>query len=207
MANALMGNFSSGTTGAAVSSTVTGASTTAGSLANPTNVAFQISGGGLTSPVTLNLASGSTYHRARYHRYHQPGRQQCVFEGRGHHCERNGGKPAGLHRCVWQQDECDGYRRHGQQALGFGSFVAGAAPTNAQYTTITGSRLQHRDCPGNARIWASRLTAALPAAPISLASISRVGMRQPPPRRERPIPRPPATAATILRSRWTAAPR
>jgi flagellin len=58
MANALMGNFSSGTTGASLTPTITGqVAATSGTLANNTYV--QVSGGGMSSPVTITLNSGT----------------------------------------------------------------------------------------------------------------------------------------------------
>jgi hypothetical protein len=62
MANALMGNFSSGSTGAAIQTTVTGGSAAASGTAfpNPTAVTVQIVGAGLVSPVSLSLNSNDT---------------------------------------------------------------------------------------------------------------------------------------------------
>jgi flagellin len=62
MANALMGDFSSGSTGAVIQTTVTGAATaTSGTtFANPTAVTVQISGAGLASPVSLTLSASDT---------------------------------------------------------------------------------------------------------------------------------------------------
>jgi len=63
MANALLGNFSSGTTGAAITATVVGANTAAsGAAFNPAGVTVRISGGGLTSAqdVTFESTSNTT---------------------------------------------------------------------------------------------------------------------------------------------------
>ncbi|MGA2574954.1 MAG: flagellin [Bryobacteraceae bacterium] len=58
MANALMGNLSSGSTGVAVATTVTGAATAAtGTTFAPTGVTVQISGAGLAGPVNLTFAT------------------------------------------------------------------------------------------------------------------------------------------------------
>jgi flagellin len=63
MANALMGNFSSGTTGAALSSTVTGQATGGTSstqaLATGQTINVQVSGAGLSSPETISLSQGT----------------------------------------------------------------------------------------------------------------------------------------------------
>ncbi len=65
VSNALMGNFVDATgsaAAAAMGSTYTGDNAQADvtELANPTNVSFQIQGGGLASPVTITLKSAST---------------------------------------------------------------------------------------------------------------------------------------------------
>src|ERR1700722_14213852 len=62
MANALLGNIASGSTGTAIASTTQGAaSTAAGATAfTSAGVNFQISGGGMTSPVTLALGTDAT---------------------------------------------------------------------------------------------------------------------------------------------------
>ncbi len=60
MANAILGNFVSTSQGAAISASVAGAATTAGTIASPTTTTVQITGGGLASPVSLTLGSGST---------------------------------------------------------------------------------------------------------------------------------------------------
>ncbi len=58
MANALLGNFSAGTTGEAVSTTATGAATTSATFAAGTTVKVRITGGGLEDAVTLSLDLG-----------------------------------------------------------------------------------------------------------------------------------------------------
>jgi flagellin len=57
MANALMGNFLSGTTGAALATTVTGGATSAATWSPGAAVQVQIQGGGLATPVTLTVAA------------------------------------------------------------------------------------------------------------------------------------------------------
>jgi flagellin len=61
MANALLGNISTGSTGVSIASTTTGLAAPAGTTAfTPTGVNFEISGGGMTSPVVLNLSGTDT---------------------------------------------------------------------------------------------------------------------------------------------------
>ncbi len=56
MANALMGNFSSGTTGATLTASVTGSAyDAAGTMAAGTNLNFTISGAGMSGPININL--------------------------------------------------------------------------------------------------------------------------------------------------------
>ncbi|MFB3825892.1 MAG: flagellin [Bryobacteraceae bacterium] len=56
MANALLGNFSSGATGAAMTSTVQGQAFTAETYAGTETVRVTIQGGGMASPVTLSIS-------------------------------------------------------------------------------------------------------------------------------------------------------
>jgi flagellin len=63
MANALMGNFSSGTTGASLAASVTGQATggtsSSQALATGQTIKVQVSGAGLTSPETISLPQGT----------------------------------------------------------------------------------------------------------------------------------------------------
>jgi flagellin len=138
MANALMGNFSSGSTGTAISSTVTGGSTTAGSISSPTNVAFQISGGGLTSPVTLNLGSGSTTTAAAITDITNQVANNASLKAAGITVSGSAGSPLVFTDSYGNKMNVE-VTGDTTNALGFGSFVAGATPTNASYTTITGA--------------------------------------------------------------------
>ena len=138
MANALMGNFSSGSTGTAITSTVTGGSTTAGSISSPTNVAFQISGGGLTGPVTLNLGSGSTTTAAAITDIATQVANNASLKAAGITVSGSAGSPLVFTNALGNKMNVE-VTGDTTNALGFGSFVAGATPTNASYSTITGA--------------------------------------------------------------------
>jgi len=58
MSNALMGNLSTGATGASIKTTVTGQAITAGATMNTNNVVVKISGAGMATPVEITLAKG-----------------------------------------------------------------------------------------------------------------------------------------------------
>jgi flagellin len=61
LSNALMGNFTAGSTGKSLTNTVTaGAVTTAGVGTTSQNIIVRVQGGGLASPVDLQINSGST---------------------------------------------------------------------------------------------------------------------------------------------------
>jgi flagellin len=151
MANALMGNFSTGSTGAAISSTVTGGSTTAGSITSPTNVAFQVSGGGLTSPVTLNLGSGSTTTAAAITDITNQVANNAALKAAGITVSGSAGSPLVFTNAYGNKMNVE-VTGDTTNALGFGSFVAGATPTNANYTTITGSGFSTATALGTAQL-------------------------------------------------------
>jgi flagellin len=150
MANALMGNFSSGSTGTAISSTVTGGNTTAGSISTPTNVAFQISGGGLTSPVTLNLGSGSTTTAAAITDITNQVANNASLKAAGITVSGSAGSPLVFTDAYGNKMNVE-VTGDTTNALGFGSFVAGATPTDASYSTITGSALNTATALGTAK--------------------------------------------------------
>lgn len=154
MANALMGNISSGSTGTSISSTVTGGATAAAATAvsSPQNVSFQISGGGLTSPVTLNLSSASTTEGAGVTDIQNQVANNNALKSAG--ITVSGG--TGNNPLVFTN--ADGNKMNVQvtgdsgNAFGFGSFVAGATPTQTQYSSITGSGFSTSTATGTAQI-------------------------------------------------------
>lgn len=151
MANALMGNFSSGTTGTAISSTVTGGNTTAGAITSPTNVAFQISGGGLTSPVTLNLTSGSTTTAAAITDITSQVANNSSLKAAGITVSGAAGSPLVFTDSYGNKMNVE-VTGDTTNALGFGSFVAGATPTNANYSSITGAGFSTSTALGTAQL-------------------------------------------------------
>jgi flagellin len=151
MANALMGNFSSGSTGTAISSTVTGGSTTAGAITSPTDVAFQISGGGLTSPVTLNLTSGSTTTAAAITDITSQVANNSSLKAAGITVSGSAGSPLVFTDSYGNKMNVE-VTGDTTNALGFGSFVAGATPTNANYSTITGAGFSTSTALGTAQL-------------------------------------------------------
>jgi flagellin len=150
MANALMGNFSSGSTGTAISSTVTGGNTTAGTITSPTNVAFQISGGGLTSPVTLNLGSGSTTTAAAITDIATQVSNNASLKAAGITVSGAAGSPLVFTDSYGNKMNVE-VSGDTTNALGFGSFLAGPTPTDASYSTITGSSLDTATALGTAK--------------------------------------------------------
>ncbi len=152
MANALMGNFSDGSTGTAVTSTVTGGAT-AGSttaIANPTHVAFQISGGGLTSPVTLNLAGSSDTEGAAVTDITNQVANNLTLKAAGITVSGGTGNSPLVFSDAYGNKMNVMVTGDTSNALGFGSFVAGATPTQASYTTISGSGFDTASALGNA---------------------------------------------------------
>ncbi len=151
MANALMGNFSSGSTGTAIASTVAGGNTTAGAITTPANVSFQISGGGLTSPVTLNLASGSTTTAAAITDITSQVSASNALKAAGITVSGSAGSPLTF-------TDSYGNKMNVQvtgdtaNRLGFGSFVAGATPANSSYSTITGTGFSTATALGTAQL-------------------------------------------------------
>jgi flagellin len=154
MANALMGNISSGSTGDAITSTVTGGATAAAGTAivSPTGVAFQISGGGLTSPVTLNLVAGSTTEGAAVTDITSQVANNTALQAAG--ITVSGGTSSSP--LVFTNAEGDkmnvAVTGDTANALGFGSFVAGATPTSANYTTVTGAGFANTTATGTAQL-------------------------------------------------------
>lgn len=139
MANALMGNVTN-TLGAAISSTVTGGATAASATAitSPTHVAFQISGGGLTSPVTLNLGAGSTTEGAAVTDIANQVANNAALKAAGITVSGGSGNNPLVFTNAYGNKMNVEVTGDTANAVGFGSFVAGSTPTQASYTTITG---------------------------------------------------------------------
>jgi flagellin len=152
MANALMGNISSGSTGTAITSTVTGGATAAAgtAIASPTSVAFEISGGGLTSPVTLNLVAGSTTEGAAVTDITGQVANNAALQAAG--ITVSGGASNSPLVFTNAQGNQMNVRVTGDtaNALGFGSFAAGATPTSPDYSSITGAGFVNTTATGTA---------------------------------------------------------
>ncbi|MGJ5814635.1 flagellin [Paludibaculum fermentans] len=141
MANAFMGNFSvqngdPATRGAAISSTVHGVNTQVGTLAN--DVTVRISGGGLSSPVDITVASGSTTAAAVASLTAQIGSNESLVAGG---ISVSSGT-VGSSPLTFTNDRGDKFSvmASGDSAnlLGLGSFQSGAAGA-VDYSTLTGS--------------------------------------------------------------------
>jgi flagellin len=155
MANALLGNISSGSTGTSIASTVTGGATLAGSttIASPTAVAFQISGGGMTSPVTLNLGSASTTEATASADIISQVANNTALQAAGITVSQGA---TSLSPLVFTDSKGDKMNVQvtgdTANALGFGSFAAGATTTAADYSTITGSGFASATATGTAAL-------------------------------------------------------
>ena len=106
----------------------------------------------MTSPVTLNLGSSSNTTAARYLRYHQPSGEQLGLESGRHHGERFGRQPAGRSPIAYGNKMNVQVTGDTANSLGFGSFAAGADPTQAQYSTITGTGFDTSTALGTAQL-------------------------------------------------------
>jgi flagellin len=151
MANALMGNFSSGTTGAAITSTVTGASAAAGStsITSPGNIKVEIDGGGLTSPVTLSLSSASNTVALALADIQSQVAGNTALQAAGITASGTGGNPLVFTNSVGNQMKVM-ITGDTANTLGYGSFLANGA--NADYSSITGAALTRTSVYGNAHM-------------------------------------------------------
>ncbi|HWB86808.1 MAG TPA: flagellin [Bryobacteraceae bacterium] len=138
MANALMGNFSSGATGVAVASTLSGANTAASATAfTPTNVTVRISGSGLSSPVDITLDAASTTVGAAITDLTNKINGNSALQAAGISVSGSASSPLVFTSAL---GETFSVQSTGDtaNALGLGTFVAGSGGA-ADYTTITGA--------------------------------------------------------------------
>jgi flagellin len=145
MANALLGNISSGSTGVAIASTTQGGAITglSGAAFTPTGVNFQISGGGMTSPVTLSLSSGDTTVGAAITDLQTQVANNASLQAAGITVSNATTSTVGA-ELVFTNSKGDTMNVQSTgdttNALGFGSFVSSSGsttPTAANYTSIT----------------------------------------------------------------------
>lgn len=136
MANALMGNLASGTTGEAVATTVAGVATTAGAFV-PTNVTVRISGGGLNDAVDLTFDAGSTTTALAISDLISKVSSNAALQAAGITVSGAAGEALVF---TSARGETLNVMVTGDtaNALGFGSFVAGAAGA-VEYTSIQGA--------------------------------------------------------------------
>jgi len=174
MANALLGNIASGSTGTATASTTQGAASTAtgATVFASTNVAFQISGGGMTSPVTLNLGTDGTVTAAVADITGQVA-GNTALKAAGITVSGGGGTGTPL---VFTNAKGDTMNVQvtgdTANALGFGSYVANTSPTPAAYTSIAApvAYVAGTNTGGTAQLGFSfNGGAAVSIAPITLA--------------------------------------
>jgi flagellin len=136
MANAFLGQFAAGAQGATLASTVTGAATAAGAMAAE-NIAVKITGGGMTSPVTLNLPANEVTGAQAIADLTSAVNGNAALKAAGITVSGGaGGNPLVFSSATGQQM---GVEVSGDTAgaLGFGTFLASGA--NADYTTLTGA--------------------------------------------------------------------
>jgi len=219
MANALLGNIASGSTGTAIASTTQGAASTATGVTafTPTNVAFQISGGGMTSPVTLNLGTDATVTAAVADITAQVA-SNTALQAAGITVSGGGGAGTPL---VFTNAKGDTMNVQvtgdTANALGFGSYVANTSPTPAEYTSIAAptAYVSGTNTGGTAQLGFSfNGGAAVSIGAITLAGQSARAspIRSTPASPPAPLCRPPAsapplTAAEILSSHPPTEPR
>ncbi len=155
-ANALLGNFSAGTTGVDLAGTVTagGASLTAASAATASNIIVRINGGGLASPVdlTLNITGGSTTYTNVVADLSSQITNNSALQAAGIEVGANftGGQTLSLTNA---QGEKFSIQTLGdsQNALGFGTSFRQASQTTFNSNDITGSNYQ-TGTPGNSTL-------------------------------------------------------
>ncbi|MGA3237854.1 MAG: flagellin [Bryobacteraceae bacterium] len=147
MANALLGNTTSATssTGKSVASTTQGGTVTglSGATFAPTGVNFEISGGGMTSPVTLSLAAGDTTVGAAITDLQTQVANNTALQAAGITVSSATTASAGA-ELVFTNSKGDTMNVQATgdttNALGFGSYVSSSGsttPTAANYTSIT----------------------------------------------------------------------
>jgi flagellin len=144
MANALLGNTTSATssTGKSVASTTQGGTITglSGAAFVPTGVNFEISGGGMTSPVTLSLAAGDTTVGAAITDLQTQVANNTALQAAGITVSSATTATTGA-ELVFTNAKGDTMNVQATgdttNALGFGSYVSSGSPTAANYTSIT----------------------------------------------------------------------
>jgi flagellin len=140
-ANALLGNFSSGATGDAVGSTLTSgvaAAATGVAVANPTTVSLKIDGGGLGAPVTLNLLAASTTAGAAIADFENQVSNNTALKAAGITMTGSAGGDLSF-----ANSSGSAFSVHvtgdTANALGLGSFVAGASAATDYSTLLAGA--------------------------------------------------------------------
>ncbi len=149
LSNALLGNLQSATLGSSLASTVTGGATTAGPLTNPGSVVFQISGGSLTSPVSLTLNSSSTTTAAAISDLANQVANNSALQAAGISVSGSAGNPLVF---TDSSGETFNVQVTGDTAgvLGFGSFVGNGGA--ADYQSIIGTGFTQNAAYGNAKL-------------------------------------------------------
>ena len=140
MANALMGNFSSGSTGTAVATTVVGGATAIGGTDfTPAGVTVQISGAGLASPVALTFGSGINNVTAAVNSLENQVQDNTALQAAGISVSGSAGGPLTFTSAAGQTFSV---QSTGDTAnvLGLGALnTSTTAGSPAFYSTITGS--------------------------------------------------------------------
>ncbi len=139
MANALMGNLATGSTGTAISTTVTGGTTaTTGTTFAPSGVTVQIAGASLANPVSITFSSAATTVDAAINSLKTQVQASSALQAAGITVS---GAPGGALTFTSATGETFNVQSTGdtQNVLGLGNLnTASAVSSPAFYSTITG---------------------------------------------------------------------
>ena len=176
MANALMGNLT-GTTGAALATTVTGVATAAaGDLFVPANVTIRIAGGNLAAPVGLTLSPASTTTDAAIADLTSQINGNAQLQAAGISITSAPGDPAVTFTNARGEEFSVEATGDTSNALGLGSFVAGAGGA-VDYTSIQGAAYDNTVSWGSAHLeFSINGGPSIALAPIDLAAGDATGL-------------------------------
>src|ERR1039457_4625802 len=175
MANALMGNLT-GPTGTALATTVTGVATAAaGDLFVPTNVTIRIAGGNLAAPVDITLSAASTTMAAAIADLASEINGNVQLQAAGISVSGAPNAPLTFTSARGEEFSVEA-TGDTSNALGLGSFVAGAGGT-VDYTSIQGAAYDNTVSTGFAHLeFSINGGPSIAIAPIDLAAGDATGL-------------------------------
>jgi flagellin len=175
MANALMGNLT-GTAGTALATTVTGVATAAaGDLFVPTNVTIRIAGGNLAAPVDITLSAASTTMAAAIADLASEINGNVQLQAAGISVSGAPNAPLTFTSARGEEFSVEA-TGDTSNALGLGSFVAGAGGT-VDYTSIQGAAYDNTVSTGFAHLeFSINGGPSIAIAPIDLAAGDATGL-------------------------------